>query len=507
MLMLRLLLALLAGASATAALSPFDIVWLAPVAPLLFFLILKDTPLRQSPFIGWIFGIGFFGAGASWVYVSISEHSATPLPIAVLLTALFVMGLALLCMLQAWLWKRWFSGSWSALSFVGIWVLGEWLRSWLFTGFPWLYLGYATLDTPLAMLAPIGGVWLNSLIVAASGILLVELVRDSRWSARIVYTLLLILPWAVLPLLNQDWTVRHGEPLRVTLIQADIDQGTKWDPRHRETILAQYEALTLPHSGDDLIVWPETAIPTFLSRAAPQLERLLQQLDDDGSTLISGLPTSTFDPDTSRRVYHNSLAVLSNGAGVYHKQRLVPFGEYVPMEDYLRGTLEFFNLPMSSFSLPKQTQPLLKVNGHKLSAAICYEIAYPELVRLGGREADIILTVSNDTWFGHSIAPAQHMQIARMRALENQRWIIRGTNNGISGFIDPTGKVVEQAPRYAQATLSSAVYARQGLTPYQQAGNWPAIILALLFSVAGMGLRRHHLANDNAPRFRLSPRR
>lgn len=507
MLTVRLLLALLAGASATAALAPFDFVWLAPVAPLLLFLILQNAPQHQSLLLGWIFGVGFFGAGASWVFVSISEHSATPLPIAVLLTALFVMGLALLYMLQAWIWKRWFSGSWGALSFIGLWILGEWLRSWLFTGFPWLYLGYATLDTPLAALAPIGGVWLNSLIVSACGILLLELVRDGRWSARVSYLILLVLPWAGLPFLNQQWTKPHGELLKVTLIQADIDQETKWDPGHRETILARYEALTLPHSGDDLIIWPETAIPTFFSRAAPQLEPLLQQLDNDGSTLISGLPTSTLDPDNQRRQYHNSLAVLSNGSGVYHKQRLVPFGEYVPLEDYLRGTLEFFNLPMSSFSLPKHDQPLLTVNGYKLSAAICYEIAYPELVRVSGQQADIILTVSNDTWFGQSIAPAQHMQIARMRALENQRWIIRGTNNGISGFIDPTGKVTEQAPRYTQATLNGSVQARQGLTPYQQYGSWPVLGLAILFSILGLVNHKRGSISDNAQGFRLSPRR
>jgi len=498
MLILRLLLSLLAGASATAALAPFNIVWLAPVAPLLFYLILSTAPQRNSWLLGWSFGLGFFGTGVSWVFVSIYEHSATPLPLAVALTALFVSALALLFMLQGGCWKRWFSGRWGALSFIGLWILGEWLRSWLLTGFPWLYLGYATLDTPLASWAPMGGVWLNSLIVAGSGIVLFEVLREKSWPTRASYLLILIAPWALLPFVNTTWTTASGTPLNLTLIQADIDQEDKWDPQQRDSILARYEALSLPRSGDDLIIWPETAIPTFFSRAAEQLSPMLEQFDADNTTLISGLPTSSRDPDSQRRLYHNSIAVLSNGSGVYHKERLVPFGEYIPMEHYLRGALEFFNLPMSSFSLPlSDKQSLLNVQGHLMSAAICYEIAYPELVRESSQQAAFILTVSNDTWFGHSIAPDQHMQIARMRALESQRWIIRSTNNGISGLIDPHGNVTQQAPRYTQAILTGSVQPRQGLTPFQQVGSWPVVAFSFLLCIVGLG-RQKLSFNDNA---------
>lgn len=508
MLILRLLLSLLAGASATAALAPFNIVWLAPVAPLLFYLLLNSAPQRNAPLLGWVFGTGFFGAGISWVFVSIYEHSATPLPLAAALTSLFVMVLALLFMLQGWCWKRWFNGRWGALSFIGLWVLGEWLRSWLLTGFPWLYLGYATLDSPLANWASFGGVWLNSLIVAISGVLLAEILLEKRWAIRSSYLLMLIVPWALLPLIDQNWTESSGTPLKVTLIQADIDQEDKWDPLQRESILARYEALTLPHSGDDLIIWPETAIPAFFSRAADQLTPLLEQLNKDNTTLISGLPTSSRDPQSQRRLYHNSIAILSHGGGVYHKQRLVPFGEYVPMENQLRGMLEFFNLPMSSFSLPlAEQQALLPVQGYKMSAAICYEIAYPELVRKSSQQADLILTVSNDTWFGHSIAPDQHMQIARMRALESQRWIIRSTNNGVSGLINPQGNVVQQAPRYTQATLTGFVQPRQGLTPFQQYGSGPVLALCFLFCLLGLGRQSNPSLSDNAQPLRLNLRR
>lgn len=507
MMILRLLLSLLAGASATAALAPFNYAWLAPIAPLGLYLLLQHSPQRSAPLLGWAFGCGFFGAGVSWVFVSIHEHSATPLPIAVLLTALFVMALALLFLCQSWIWKRWFSGRGGALAFIGLWVLGEWLRSWFLTGFPWLYIGYAAVDTPLADWAPIGGVWLNSLIFAASGILLWQLFAEPRKRVRLVYLVLLALPWATLPLLNNHYTDASGDPLRVTLVQADIEQSEKWDPAYRETILARYEALTLPHSGDALIIWPETAVSTFFRYAAPQLAPLLDQLENDGSALISGLPTSRQSATDNRRSYHNSLAVLTNGDGIYHKQRLVPFGEYVPLETYLRGALEFLNLPMSSFSLPAGEQSLLQVNGHTLAAAICYEIAYPELVRQSSQKADLILTVSNDTWFGKSIAPDQHMQIARMRALETQRWVIRGTNNGISGLINPVGKVVAVAPRYTQTTLSGNVQPRAGLTPFQAYGALPVLLFSALLCLLGIGQPQRMRFSGSDQGLHLSPRR
>lgn len=484
--MTRALLSLLAGASATAALAPFNLSWLAPLPPLLLFLILRDLPLRQSLWQSWLFGVGFFGAGVSWVYVSISEHSATPQAIAVLLTALFVAALALLFVLQGGIWKRWFAaGRYAALSFIGLWVLGEWLRSWLLTGFPWLYLGYAALDTPLEVWAPVGGVWLTSLILAGCGIALLPLFSRQPDTPRLPALLVLVTVLGATALLPTSWTDPDGDPVSVAIVQADIEQASKWNPRFRDEILTRYSEMTLPLLDNRLIIWPETAIPAFLGRALPQLSPLLDNLERSGSALISGLPTFQTGSDGRTR-YHNSIAVLSNGSGTYHKQRLVPFGEYVPLEELLRGTLEFFNLPMSSFSLPAADQPPLQVQGITLAPALCYEIAYPELVRHSASQASIILTVSNDTWFGHSIAPDQHMQIARMRALENGRWVIRGTNNGISGFINPQGKVVAQAPRYQPAVLTEAVEPRRGLTPYQRYGSWPVLGFCLLLCVAGL---------------------
>jgi len=490
MMPLRVLLSLLGGTFITLALAPFNWVPLVFLAPACLYFAVRNCSLLQATLLGWLFGCALFGTGSSWVFVSIHEHSATPLPVALLLTTLFVTVLALLFALQTYLWRRWFSDQLPVAGFIGIWLLFEWTRSWLFTGFPWLYLGYATLDTPLATWLPIGGVWLGSLAVLliAAGLIQTLQKRQPRW------LLLAVLPWTGL-LLPDQWTTETSQNLTVALVQPDIPQNDKWIPDNRSWILERYIDLTGPLDDQQLIVWPETAIPAFFNQTVDTLAPLLDQLDQQGSTLLSGMPTLTRDPQrpSGYRV-HNSLVLLTGSSGVYHKQRLVPFGEYLPLENWLRGLVAFFNLPMSSFSLPKESQPLLKVQGLSLSAAICYEIAYPGLVREMSRAADIMLTVSNDTWFGDSIAPAQHLQIAQARALENGRWLLRGTNNGITALINPQGKVTAQLPQFETGVLQGQVSAMAGATPYQRLGDWPVLAimaLLLLSSMAAFSRRLH----------------
>ncbi|WP_415904514.1 apolipoprotein N-acyltransferase [Neptuniibacter sp. QD48_55] len=491
---LQLLLVLLAGALIAPSLAPFNTPYLALLPPAILYLCSRNRSVKQSSWLGYIFGLGFFGTGASWVFVSIHEHSHTPLPIAVTLTALFVAGLALLFALQQFVWKKLFSARFQALSFIGCWVLFEWLRSWLFTGFPWLYLGNAALDTPFQNLLPIGGVWLASFAMLATAIAAAEFIR----SRNLRPLLLLPLPLIASMLSMHPWTIATDNALKVAIVQPNIPQQIKWNPEYRPEIFAKYIKLSQPHIDAELMLWPETAIPALFQHAATPLAELLSDLDSNGATLISGLPSTTRDNSHPKgyRV-HNSLAILTTDSGIYHKQRLVPFGEYVPMETQVRGLLDFFNLPMSSFALPQGEQPLLSVANQKISAAICYEIAYPELVRKNSLNADILLTVSNDTWFGASIAPAQHMQIARVRAAENGRWLIRGTNNGLTGIIDPQGQIVEQLPQFQAGVLRTQVFSMQGMTPFQEFGSLPILVLAGLFTLFGLG--RHQLALQDNP--------
>lgn len=484
---LQLIICLIAGALIAPSMAPFDQKYLIILPPVLLYLCTYNKTAKQSALLGWTFGLGFFGTGVSWVFVSINEHSQTPLPIAIALTALFVAGLALLFSLQLYLWKKLFSARLLTASFAGIWVMFEWLRSWLFTGFPWLYLGNATLETPLQNLIPIGGVWLASLALIILSLCLAEFLR----SRKLLPLLILPLPIIGSYLLPTEWTEEKGSELKIALVQPNIPQRIKWNPDYRPEILNTYQELSRNHLDTELMLWPETAIPSLFRHSAQPLAEILNDLDSNGVTLISGLPSTeaeTSHPKGYR--IHNSLAVLTTGTGIYHKQRLVPFGEYVPMEEQLRGLLDFFNLPMSSFSLPKEKQPLLKVGQHSLNAAICYEIAYPELVRGGAMNADFILTVSNDTWFGDSIAPAQHLQIAQIRALENGRWVIRGTNNGITALTNHRGEIVDQLPQFKSGVLRAEAVAMRGLTPFQSYGSIPILVFALLLTLIGIGAKK-----------------
>lgn len=485
--LMRTLLALIAGALIAPSLAPFSIPLLAIAPPALLYIVSHNLSGRRAAWIGWCFGLGFFGSGVSWVFVSIYEHSQTPLAIAVVLTTLFVAALALLFSLQLYLWRRFFSARLIAVSFVGLWLLFEWGRSWLFTGFPWLYLGNAALDTPFQHLLPVGGVWLGSLAILITAMALAGVLLHRKLLA----LAFLPLPFLLGSLSEHSWTTQLEEPIEVALVQPNIPQQIKWNPSFRTEILDKYARLSRPHQDTELMLWPETAIPALFRNVATPLATLLNDLDSNGVTLISGLPS--LEPDASHpkgyRI-HNSLATLTTGSGVYHKQRLVPFGEYLPFEQHLRGVLDFFNLPMSSFSLPEGKQPLLTIRNHRISAAICYEIAYPELVRKSAKESALLLTVSNDTWFGHSIAPAQHMQIARARALENSRWLIRGTNNGLTGLISPQGEIVKQLPPFQKGVLRGQVYASVGETPFQQFGSWPVLAIALFAALSGVGRRR-----------------
>lgn len=487
------LLALPAGACATLAFAPFSLWPFALVSPALLWWLLRGRSPGQALWRGWLYGLGFFGAGVSWVYVSIHQYGGASPLLAGSLTLAFCAALALLFALQAWLGARGFQRRRGWLGFVALWWLFEWLRSWVLTGFPWLYLGYAFTDTPLRQLAPVTGVWGLSLLALLLAVGAVESFCCRR-------------PWPLLPgalllcgtlLLPAQWTRPAGAPLQVALVQPDVPQLMKWQPEKRTEILDQLIRLSRPHLDADLIVWPENAIPAFYAQVAPQLAELNRALERHRTTLVTGLPTREMDlQDPQRVLLHNSLLLLGHDRGLYHKQRLVPFGEYVPLESWLRGLIRFFNLPMSAFSLPQRTPPPLQVQGQGLAAAICYEIAYPELVRRNSADAGLILTVSNDTWFGRTIGPDQHLQMARMRALENGRWVLRGTNNGITALIDPLGEIRDQAPVDQVVVVSGAATPMEGQTPYQRWGIWP-LLLADLLLLALLLVRPRGAASEN----------
>ncbi|MEQ6889890.1 apolipoprotein N-acyltransferase [Halomonas sp. CS7] len=481
------LLALVAGVFTTLSTAPFSLWWLGPVAAGLIFLGLPALTPRQAALRGLCYGIGLFGSGASWVYVSIHDYGYTGVPLALLLTALFVIGLALFFAATLWGYRRLCGPRFAALTFAGAWVLGEWLRTWLFTGFPWLLLGSAQIDSPLAPWAPVGGVYLLSLITALTGSLGVELVRRRWWTAAPLAAL-----WLVPLALPTQWTTPQGEPARVALLQGNLPQLMKWRPEGQRRAIDTYLALTRGLDDVDLVIWPEAALPMFEDQAAPLLERAHAGLPE-GTELVTGILQRDADG-----LYYNSVVGRGDVAGAYRKSHLVPFGEYLPLENLLRGAIAFFDLPAPAMTPGPEGQAPMRVGSLAIGNAICYEIIYADLVAEQAREAGVLLTVSNDTWFGASIGPLQHLQMARLRALENGRPVIRATSNGVTALIDAQGRVTARAPQFETVVLEGEVMATQGLTPFTRTGSWPAWLLAALLVLPGLRRRSAGRAGDRA---------
>ncbi|QFT85929.1 Apolipoprotein N-acyltransferase [Halomonas sp. THAF12] len=472
------LAAIAAGVLTTLSAAPFHLWWLAPVAAGLLYAGLPSLSARQAAWRGWCYGLGLFGAGASWVYVSIHDYGYTGVPLALALTALFVAALSLFFAVTLGLYRRLCGPRLSVLTFAGAWVLGEALRTWLFTGFPWLLLGSGQVDSPLAPWAPVGGVYWLSLIVALSGALGVSLLRRRWWAA-----LPLAMLWLVPLALPTQWTTPAGEPLRVALLQGNLPQLIKWTPEGQRQAANTYLSLTAElDEAPDLVIWPEAALPMFADQARPILERA-QTLLPPQSTLLTGILTR----EDGR--YYNGVLDVADGE-TYLKRHLVPFGEYLPLEPLLRGAIAFFDLPMPAMTPGPAHQAPLDAAGTRIGNAICYEIIYADLVARQARHSNVILTVSNDTWFGASIGPLQHLQMARLRALENGRPVIRATSNGVTALIDDRGRVIDRAPQFEVATLTGEVSPMQGLTPFARLGSWPVWLLGALLVLPGLRRRK-----------------
>ncbi len=478
-------LALIGGAIYPLGLAPIASWPEIPISLAILVAVLDGQTPRRSFWLAWWYGVGFNGVGVSWVYVSIHYFGPTPLWLSVIATALFVAFLSVVFFgLPFWLYGRLKMDRYPLLTFPALWVLVEWSKTWFLSGFPWLWAGYGFIDTPLAGLAPVTGVLGISLVVALTAACLFRLLqRDSPW--RWVAILSLILVWGTGFVLNQlQWTqLDLKKTLKVALLQGNIEQDMKWDPHYRDEILRTYKDMTERSWDADLILWPEAAYPVFYHEAMAFITNLDIRAREKNVAIVSGVPYLTLQNDQAQ--FYNSIFVIGDGHGLYHKQKLVPFGEYVPLESLIRGLIPFFNLPMSSFSRGTEDQPPLQAKGLQFSAYICYEIVYPELVRRNAKERDFLITISNDAWFGHSWGPIQHFQMARMRALETGKYLLRGTNTGITAIIDPKGQVQGRIPSFEPGILTGEMYGTTGITPYVRTGYWPVLGFAAFMLVIG----------------------
>lgn len=468
----------------------------------LFWLWQRSDP-RQAFTLGYLFGLGQFGVGVSWIYVSMHLFGEAIAAVAAFITLAFVALMAAFPALAGWLAARIAPKQSLARLLVAMplsWLVFELLRGIFLGGFPWLNLGASQLASPLAGLGPVLGEYGMSLAVALTAAALVTLTRPL-----LALPLLAILWGGSAALRTIEWVHPSGEPIAIAIIQGNIEQVRKFDPERFTATLESYRTLTEANRDARLILWPETAIPDLVSQAAPFLIQMQDWARAQGLQIIAGV----FDEDRFGR-YYNALIALPIEGGRYHKRHLVPFGEYLPLRFLIEPFKAFIQVPMSDLTPGADTQPLMRLADDPAGASICYEAALSRQIRRALPEAAFLINASNDAWFGDSLAPHQHLQIAAVRALETGRWMARATNTGISALIDPHGRVVARTPQFEQAVLRGAITPMQGSTPFVRWGEWPLWLLAGV-GLAGLALRgwmhtrrvtslqRHPAKGDHGP--------
>lgn len=475
------------GAVSVLAFAPFSwyiLGWVGMAG--LFVLLRRARSVRQGLLLGFAFGAGWFGVGTSWVFVSLSVFGGLPPALAGISTALFCAVLALFPALAAALFVRCrpADGLAQAAAFAALWVLAEWARSWVFTGFPWLSLGYSqSPPSLLAGFAPVFGVYGVSLATALLAALLVVAADMASMRRRIVVAALAV---AVLGggagLRGIAWTQPSGAPVKVALLQGNVPQDLKWRPEKLSDSLAIYEALMRDHPAT-LTVLPETAIPAFLGQLPPAyLERLLRHALEQGGDLLFGIVVGDSE--------HYANAAASIGVSptqLYSKSHLVPFGEFVPPG--FQWFLDLMRIPMSNFTPGPDRQAPLAIAGQQVAVNICYEDVFGSEIIRALPQATLLVNLSNTAWFGDSLAQPQHLQIAQLRALETGRPMLRATNTGMTAIVGADGRVQAALPPFTRDALVAEVSGYAGTTPFVRWGNVPAVVAALLLLLAG-GRRR-----------------
>ena len=498
----RLAAALVAGASLNLAFAPFAWWPLGFLAPAALFALIRGVPARRAAAVGAAFGVGLYAAGTYWLYTCLHVYGLVPVWLTLVLQAVLVAILsgysAVLCYAANRLWlKPGASRDWLVLP--ALWVLLEWLRGWALSGFPWLSLGYAFIDTPLAGWAPAAGVygvtWAAAL--AAAGVY-VAADRSSRPMQRaralavvgVMFLLSMIAQQWPIFAPRWNWTRPVGGPIPVAVVQGAVSQNLKWQADNRDATMDRYLKLTERAWGARLIVWPESALPVLSFEITDYLDDLRRKGRDHGADFAIGMVD--YRPQT--RQYFNGLLVLgAAGESWYYKRHLVPFGEYFPVPSWVRSWMRLMSLPYDDFTAGPPRQPALLAAGQTLGVTICYEDAFGSSQLEVLREATLLVNVTNNAWFGDSTAPHQHLQIARMRALEAGRFLIRSTNDGITAVIDARGEIVARLPQFQQAVLRAQVQPRTGLTPYARVGNYPVVLGGLgALALASWRRRREH---------------
>nr|VFJ44776.1 MAG: apolipoprotein N-acyltransferase [Candidatus Kentron sp. FW] len=512
------IVALMAGLLMPFGFAPFGWYALTVVALAFLFPVLISVSPARAFWRGWIFGLAMFGLGVFWIHESFG-FAAVALPLAILSTGaliaflaiypalfgVFVAALSRKSMVRRSSPSPTISPSWKSLPAGGLllalpagWILQEWVRGWFLGGFPWLEIGYAHMDSPLVGLAPLLGVYGVGWAAAVSaGIVLLAFRAGMRDGKSTVTTrvagvsVLLVLVggiWGGSAWLDGiTWVKPIGAPIRVALIQGNVPQEEKWLPSRRGSTLYRYLSLTRQAKQNDLVIWPETALPGYYHEFRGFIAGLRQEFHAHGMNILLGVPV--LDKE-SQRYFNSVVAITDAGEAFYHKRHLVPFGEYLPMAGVLRGILDFLMIPMSDFSTGPLLQAPLDMAGQTIGVSVCYEASFGRDIIASLPQATLLINVSNDAWFGDSSGPHQNLQMARMRARESGRYLLRGTNTGISAIIDPRGRIMSRAPQFREFALTGAVIGMSGATPYVRYGNRIVVSATLIVLVIGMLISR-----------------
>lgn len=465
------------------AFAPFGVSVLTPLLLLpLLYVCMTVSPRDAGGHAFW-FGLGMFLTGTYWIYISVHVFGNAALWIALLLMIGLAVIMATFLSIAGWLISRLSHGEPWLLLLVApaAWVAIEWLRGWVFTGFPWLAVGYAQIDGWLAGWAPVLGVYGVSfmLMISTAAVIVVFM---SSGVVRMAGLTALILPWLAGGLLQTvEWTEAGGKAVRTSIVQAGVSQDKKWDRNQRQPIMEFYRRATQRIPDSEIVVWPEVAIPAVDDRVADYIQLLRSDLSRREQSIVFGI----LERGPEAEIYNSVIVLGGPERQSYRKRHLVPFGEYFPVPPAVREWMKMQNLPHSDLAAGAAIQPLLvAANGAKLAVAICYEDAYGAEQLYAFPEANLLVNVSNDAWFGDSIAPHQHLEIARMRALEVGRYAIRSTNTGISAFIGARGELLAVGKQFEPQVMTADIEMRHGATPYAQIGNWP--IIGFCFGVIGL---------------------
>ena len=467
----RYLIAFLLGALAVIGYAPMYI-YPAPILTLagLFYLWSRAGTRKQIFLIGYAYGLGMFGAGVSWIYVSLHVFGGMPAPLAGLATTAYCAFLALFPATAGYVSARFNIRNAYAMPFA--WVFLEWVLNWIFTGFPWMTLGNSQVPySPLAGFAPIAGVYGVSLVAAIAAALLAAWFNGS---ARRLIIVALLAFWISGSLLKHiEWSSPAGQPISVSLLQGNIAQDLKWQPEEVQRTLNTYLELARQHPAQ-LVVLPETALPMLLEQVPVEYRDALVKAG--GGDVLAGLAENR-----DGRYFNSMVSFGGHTAQVYRKDHLVPFGEFIPLKGLLGWIYnDLLHIPLTDLSSGGTQQRPLDLAGQKVAVNICYEDVFGEEIIRQLPEATLLVNASNDAWYGTSLAAHQHLQMSQVRALETGRMVLRATNTGATAIINPHGEVVAEAPHFTATALTGEAQGYTGITPYVRWGNWPVISLIFL---------------------------